>query len=210
MTEGKITQLKIQNRDKDRVSVFIDGEYAFSVSLLAAADLRRGQALSSVEMATLKQEGDVHLAYQRAVRYLGYRPRSVDETRRHLVDKGCDSDAVEAVISRLMRQGYLDDVAFANYWVENREQFRPRGRRALAYELRQKGVDGDVIDSVLERVEEDDLAWSAVAGKIERWADLEEYAFKQRVAGYLDRRGFPYGVSREVADRAWNDVNSEE
>ncbi len=205
---GVITQLKVQKRDKDRVSVFVDGEYAFSVSMLAAANLRREQELTPGEIAELKREGDAHLAYQRAVRYLGYRPRSTAEIERYLGKKEYGEEIVADVVSRLERQGYLDDHAFATFWVENREQFRPRGKRALAYELRQKGVPRDVIDRALQGVEEEDAAWSAVSAKLQRWAELDEYEFKQRVMGHLSRRGFPYAVCRETADRAWKELGS--
>lgn len=205
---AQITQLKVQKRDKDRVSVFLDGEYAFSVSILAAANLRREQELSESEIAKLRREGDAHLAYQRAVRYLGYRPRSVAETERYLAGKGYASDVVTEVVQRLEKQGYLDDEAFAQFWVENRQQFRPRSRRALAHELRQKGVAPDVIDAAIEDVGDTDAAWAAVHSKLVRWAEQDEFEFRQSVMAYLSRRGFGYGVCREVADRAWDEVES--
>jgi regulatory protein len=207
---GLITQLKVQKSDSDRVSVFIDGEYAFSVSMLAAANLRKEQELSADEIAALRRDGDMHLAYQRAVRYLGYRPRSAAETERYLLGKAHEEDVVSNVLARLEQQGYLDDHAFAEFWVDNRERFRPRGRRALAYELRQKGVNHEVIDDVLEAFQEEDSAWAALSSKLQRWARLEEQEYKQRAMAYLSRRGFPYAVCREMADRAWDEVESAE
>jgi regulatory protein len=201
-----ITQLKIQKRDKDRVSVYLDGEYGFSVSIISAANLQREQVLSAEEIADLRREGDAHLAYQQAIRYLGYRPRSAAETRRYLDGKGHCAEIVQEVLSGLERQGYLDDRAFARFWVENREQFRPRGRRALQYELRQKGVSQQDIDAVLEDYGEGEAAWKAVSRKLDSWASLDEFTFKQRVMGHLDRRGFPYGICREIADKAWKNV----
>ena len=203
---GTITQLKVQKRNKERVSVFLDGEYAFSVSILAAAELRREQELSEDEISGLRRAGDTHLAYQRALRYLGYRPRSVAETERYLVEKGYADEIVAEVRSKLERQGYLDDRAFARFWVDNREQFRPRGRRALLYELRQKGISRQDIDAILEDYGEDNAAWRAVSGRLERWARLDEFTFKQRLMGHLNRRGFPYGVCRDTAERAWREL----
>ncbi len=200
-----ITQLKIQKRDKDRVSVFLDDEYAFSVGILSASALRRGQALSHSEIADLRLEGETHLAYQKTLRFLGYRPRSTAEVERYLRDKGVDADIVGEVVVKLTDQGYLDDLAFARYWVENREKFRPRGRRALAYELWQKGVSQSDIDAALESLEETESAWAAISGKLYRWGGLDEYEFKQKALGYLSRRGFPYSVGREVANKAWNE-----
>ncbi len=176
--------------------------------MLAAARLRREQVLSDGEIAALRREGEVHLAYQRAVRYLGYRPRSVAEMERHLCKKGYSGEVVGDALSKLEQQGYLDDRAFAQFWVENREQFRPRGRRALQYELRQKGISQQDIDAVLEGYGEEEAAWTAVSGRLERWASLDEFAFKQRVMGHLNRRGFPYGVCRETAERAWSEVEA--
>jgi regulatory protein len=201
-----ITKLKVQKRDKDRVGVYLDGEYAFSVSVIAAANLRREQVLSAEEVADLRREGDAHLAYQRAVRYLGYRPRSSAETKSYLAGKGYCGHIVDEVVSRLERQGYLDDLAFARFWVQNREEFRPRGRRALQYELRQKGVSQHDIDAVLADYEESEAAWNAVSKRLDRWASLDESTFKQRVMGHLDRRGFPYEICLEMADKAWRDV----
>jgi regulatory protein len=209
-TTGVITALQLQKRNKDRVNVFLDGEYAFAVSLNAAAALKKGQRLSRAEVEALKQDGEVDLAFQRAVRYLGMRPRSSAEIVTYLKRKEVDESVVEVVVHRLNERGYLDDEAFARFWVENRNRFRPRGAQALRHELRQKGVERETIDTALEEQDEEGAAWAAVEGKIGRWADLEKSEFEQKLMALLARRGFRYDVCRRTASQAWQQVQEEQ
>ena len=209
-TTGIITALQLQKRYTDRVNVFLDGEFAFAVSLTAAATLRKGQRLLPAEIEALKQEGQENLAYQRALRYLGTRPRSAAEIATYLKGKEFDDLVVGAVIQRLQEQGYIDDEAFARFWVENRNRFRPKGAQALRYELRQKGVERETIDTALDEQDEDESAWAAVEGKFTRWADLEKIEFEQKLMAFLARRGFRYDVCRRAANRAWEELEEED
>ncbi len=84
-----------------------------------------------------------------AGRFLEARPRSVAETRRHLVDAGWRAELVESVLARLQDLGYLDDPAFARAWVESRDRAHPRGESALRRELVLKGIAADTIADVL-------------------------------------------------------------
>ncbi len=204
-----ITSLKLQKNDKDRVSVYLDGEYAFSVSRLAASALKKGQELEAAEIAQLQEEGAAHLAYQRAVRYLGFRPRSRAEIESYLRDKGASAEVIGEVVERLVNRGYLDDAEFARFWVEDRTRFRPRGRRALRYELQQKGLAREDIEASLEGLAEEKAAWDAVSTKLERWQGLDEREFQQKVMAFLSRRGFDYDTCREVGGRAWAQVQAE-
>lgn len=204
-----ITGLVIQQNNKERVNVFLDGEYAFAVSLDMALGLKKGQQLSAEQVAELKQEGDVDLAYQRAVRYLGYRPRSGSEMVSYLTGKGYPEEVLAQVMARLRERGYVDDDAFARFWVDNRTRFRPRSRRALRYELRQKGVDNPTIDEALEEQDEDAAAWAAAESKIARWSNLPREEFDKKLIGFLARRGFSYGICRSVAERAWQQLHGE-
>jgi regulatory protein len=207
---GIITALQLQKRNKERVNVFVDGEYAFAVSLTMAATLRKGQRLAAEDIEALKEDGEVDLAYQRALRYLGMRPRSSAEIVTYLKRKEYDESIVDIVVNRLHKQGYLDDEAFARFWVENRNRFRPRGSQALRYELRQKGVERETIDSTLEEQDDDGAAWAAVEGKIDRWVDLEKMEFEQKLMAFLARRGFRYDVCRRAAAQAWQQVQEAE
>jgi regulatory protein len=207
---GIITALQLQKRNKERVNVFVDGEYAFAVSLTLATTLRKGQRLAAEDVAALKEDGEVDLAYQRALRYLSMRPRSSAEIVTYLKRKEYDESIVDTVVKRLHKQGYLDDEAFARFWVENRNRFRPRGSQALRYELRQKGVERETIDSTLEEQDDDGAAWAAVEGKLDRWTDLEKMEFEQKLMAFLARRGFRYDVCRRAAAQAWQQVQEAE
>jgi regulatory protein len=198
-----ITALRMQKRDKERVNVFLDGEYAFSVSLNAALALKRGQSLSPADIDCLQREDEVHRAYHHAIRMLGYRPRSRLEIERRLRQKGYSDEAIGAAIERLLANQRLDDAAFTQSWLDSRERFRPRGARALRYELRQKGIDNSTINEALTDLDEDALAWAAVEGKIDRWRTLDQNAFRKKVMGFLSRRGFRYATVHAVSQRAW-------
>ena len=198
--------LKVQRRNRERVNVYLDGEYAFAVNILEATRLHTGQELAEAEIEALRQGGTNDLAYHQSVRYLSFRPRSLSETRTYLEKKGYDADVIAAVVERLLAREYLDDEAFARFWVENRSRFRPRSARALRYELRQKGVSGATIDEALSELDEDEIAWNAVESKLGRWGNLERRELEQKVMAFLNRRGFSYSICRLAAERAWNQI----
>src|ERR671937_555105 len=125
--------------------------------------------------------------YDVAVRYLGSRPRSVAEIARHLRSKRFDDVAIDSAIDKLRAQRYVDDEAFARYWVEQRERFKPRGDRALKSELLGKGVSRDVVDVVLgERAPDADveLAKRALSRPMTRWATLAAPERKRKIHTY--------------------------
>jgi len=150
--------------------------------------------------------------YDIAVRYLGSRPRSVAEIARHLRSKRYDDDAVARAIDRLRAQRYVDDEAFARYWVEQRERFKPRGDRALRTELVQKGVSRDVIEVVLgDRAPDADveLAKRALSRPMTRWATLTPVERKRKIHTYLAARGFDYGTIEEVIRASVEDADDD-
>ena len=97
----KITALKAQKRNKERLNVYLDGEFAFGVALETAATLRVGQQLSEAEIRNLKDDDAFAVARQKALRYISYRPRSIDEVRRNLWRKEVDEALIEKVIDYL-------------------------------------------------------------------------------------------------------------
>ncbi len=201
-----VTALKPQVRNKDRISVFLDGEYAFSLQEMTAAQLLVGQALSNQEIAALKEADSVEWAKQIAYRLLSYRPRSTAEVRRHLRKKDVDEEIIDQVIDRLQQLDLLDDFAFARYWVEQRETFRPRSRRALRYELYQKGLNREIVDQAVSEVDEAAAAMRAGNKKALQWAGLTEDEFHLKMRGFLGRRGFDYATISEVSRQLWQDI----
>jgi regulatory protein len=140
-------------------------------------------------------------AYDVAVRHLGPRPRSVAEIRRHLRSKRFDDAAIDKAVDTLRAQRYLDDEAFARYWVEQRDEHRPRGERAITSELIEKGVARDVIELVLGEREPDSevkRAREAIRRPITRWLSMDGAERKRKIHQYLAQRGFSYEVIEEV------------
>lgn len=191
---GTITALRFQKRNKDRVNVYLDGQFAFGLAAIEAARLQVGQTLSDDDIARLKTRDEVERAYERALNFLSYRPRSEAEVRRNLGKRRVEGEVVETVVERLTRAGLLNDREFARYWVENRLQFNPRGARALRHELRGKGVSSSVIADTLMDFDEEVPAREAAEAGARRLAHLDAHDFHRKLGAYLARRGFSYAV----------------
>ena len=196
-----ISALEVQKRNKERVSVFLDGEYAFSLTLIEAARLHKGQTLSDSEIAELRARDSIERAVDQAVRFLSFRPRSTSEIRDNLTKKQVPPEAIEAALERLTQLGYVDDLAFARYWVSNRDEFRPKGPLALRQELREKGITSRLCDQVLAEVDFADAAYRAVQRQVRRWNGLDQTTFRQKVYEFLARRGFRAETIRDVTGR---------
>jgi regulatory protein len=205
--ELTITGLTPQKKDKERMNVYLDGEFAFGLSLMTAANLRIGQVLKPDEVEALKAADEVERAKASAYRYLSYRPRSIAELKRQLVNKGYKETTVDQVIDRLSELELIDDMAFARYWVEQRETFKPRGRRALRYELYQKGIDRQIVDMVVAEVDETVSAKKAARKKAKLWRELPEEQFYEKLGNYLKRRGFSYEIARSVTQEFWSSTS---
>lgn len=205
--ELTITGLTPQKKDKERINVYLDGEFAFGLSMMTATNLSIGQVLKPDEVEALKAEDEVERAKASAYRYLSYRPRSITELKRQLVNKGYKETTVDQVIDRLSELELIDDMAFARYWVEQRETFKPRGRRALRYELYQKGIDRQIVDMVVAEVDETVSAKKAARKKAEVWRELPEEQFYEKLGNYLKRRGFSYEIARNVTQEFWSSTS---
>jgi regulatory protein len=202
----KITALRLQKKNQQRVNVFLDGKYAFGLQAAVAAPLKVGQMLSPEETDQLQGRDAAEVAYDRALNFLSYRPRSRAEIEAYLKRRKVQSVTIQTVLDRLVGAGLLDDEAFAQYWVENREHFRPRGARSLRYELRRKGVPDAVIDQAIEDIDETESAYRAARERARRFRQVDYQVFRRRLGGFLQRRGFDYSVVKETVDRLWREL----
>ncbi len=205
-----ITALKPQKRNVDRVNIFLDGKFAFGLTALAATSLRVGQILSGAEIAALKDLDEADKAKKGALRLISRRPRSAAEIKRNLRKNKYDDLIIDQVVDSLIAVDLLDDAAFAEYWVEQRETFRPRSRVALRQELRQKGVSRAVIETSVEQVDEISAARRAAVKQARRWTHLPEDEYRIKLGRYLQRLGFPYDIIRDTTNSSWQALNEEE
>ena len=203
----RITALTLQKRNRQRVNIYLDGEFAFGLASILAAWMQVGQTLSDEKIAQLKAEDEREVAYQRAIKFMNYRPRTESEIRQNLQKHAVSDNVLNDVIQRLQRAGLLDDRYFADAWVENRIDLHPRSRRALAFELKQHGVDQQVIEQSLAQVDDDQIAYLAAVRQSHKLKALDWQNFRQKMYGFLARRGFDYETSAPVVKRVWQEIH---
>ena len=206
-----ITALEIQKRDKERVNIYLDDEFAFGLTLMEAAKLRKGQTLTAEEITILTHEDAINQAVNRAIDFLSYRPRSSEEVRQNLVKKDIPETVVSIAMERLQDLGYLDDLAFARFWIENRDTFKPRAPRALRFELRQKGIGDDILEPLFEEIlDVQDSAYRVAMKQIRQYKGKTRQEFKHKLSGKLQRRGFDYGIIKDVIQRLFEELDETE
>lgn len=203
----KVTALKQQARNKSRVNVYLDGEYALGLVKILAARLAIGQVLDEAAVERLQRADEVEVAYERALHFLGPRPRSEAEIRRRLATAKVPEAAVAAVLERLRGAGLVDDKAFASFWVENRTSFRPRSKRLLSMELRLKGLGDEERKAALAGVDDAESAYAVAKQRAVRLRELEFVDFKRKLGAFLARRGFDYGTIEPVVARVWKELH---
>jgi regulatory protein len=205
----KITAITVQKNSPNRVNIYLDGEFAFGLARITAAWLKTGDGLSDEKIARLQDEDSRERAYQQAMLFLSYRARSEKEIRQNLKKHEYAEGVIEDSLERLRKAGLANDNEFARAWVENRNIFRPRSKKALALELRQKGLDDETIQASLSAVDEDALAYETGLKRATRLKGLERSEFRKKLSEFLLRRGFSYSVAASAVSRVWNETRAE-
>ena len=202
-----ITALRTSRGRGKRVTIFLNGKSAFSLEAEVALKekLKVGQELASGQIEALARSDQFQRCHNAAAHFLSYRPRSELEMSQRLLRRGFSGDTTEAVLKRLREQGLVDDMAFAEFWKDNRQSFSPRSQWLTKLELRQKGVSSDIIERVVSTINDGDNAYRAAASYAHRLPLSDYESFRHRLGTYLRRRGFGYGVIKETIERLWQE-----
>ena len=200
-----ITAIRAQRRGRGEANIFLDGAFAFSLrrEVVEEQGLRLGQVLSNSQVEELEGAELLGRCLNAALRLLSYRPRSEAEIRARL-SRRFEGEIIGRVLLQLKARRMVDDAAFAQFWRENRESFSPRSKRLLKLELKQKGVDHEVVDEVLEGIDDEENAYRA-AQRRGRTLERDYETFRRKLGAFLGRRGFSYGVINRTIERLWQE-----
>jgi regulatory protein len=130
--------------------------------------------------------------------------------RRNLAEKETSDVVIDAALERLKTMGYLDDRAFTNFWIENRQTFKPLSQRALRYELRQKGVSKEIIDEALGDMADDEAAYVAAQSQVRRLRGATVQVFRQKLGVFLQRRGFSHHTAHDVINQLIEEIKTQD
>lgn len=201
-----ITAIEPQKKDPKRVNIYLDDEFAFGLAGFLAAWLKVGQALTEEKINALTSDDLLEGTVQKALHFLSFRPRSISEVRKNLADRDIPENVIDETITRLQENSFLDDQKFAQNWIANRKDFRPRSRSALRMELRLKGIPEDIIQTALEDVDDEALTLQAARKYLRRLAGLNKLEFRKKLSAHLARRGFSFASINPVVTLVWNEI----
>jgi len=128
--------------------------------------------------------------------------------RQRLHQRGFDSEAVERTITKLKEQELIDDYAFAAFWKNNRLSFKPKSKRLIARELKDKKVTQEIVEQVTEDIDDDSNAHKLGCSRMQILAHLDYPDFHRRLSNYLGYRGFSYEVIKRTVALLWQEKES--
>jgi regulatory protein len=209
-----ITSLQTQATNPDRINIFADGQFLMGINALLVLQmgLQVGQVLSAEQLEQLRSEEALQQAVDRALNFLALRPRSRQEVRYYLRRKNTPPELIEKALTRLDKLNLINDHDFATFWVETREQFKPKGARALKNELRLKGVQREIVDELVNDEQDEERAKRAAHKKallLAQQADIDYATFSRRLSSFLQRRGFNYDVVSRTIKQLWEEIKGE-
>jgi regulatory protein len=212
-TEGKtepgfvITDLKQGVKNENRVNVFVNGKYSFSLDISQVVDfhLKRGLEISEEQIEEYKRASEFGKLYQRTLEWVLVRPRSEKETYDYLYkkiyEKKLDKDYINRIIDRLKEKKYLNDETFARYYVENRFVKKGISKKRLRMELMKKGVAAGIIDEVLDGRNDEEEIKKMIIKKRARYDD-------EKLTAYLCRQGFDYQLVKDLVQTCGTDLQN--
>ncbi|MGQ9707354.1 MAG: RecX family transcriptional regulator [bacterium] len=205
----RITGLKPQKRSKKRLSVFVDGEFAFSLNkeTVAQFGLKEGEAVDEHLLKQVILEEQFRFCRDYAFLLLSYRARSEKELKQRLEKKGYSPEVICRVLDRLKELGVVDDEKIARDYVQDRITIGHKGRFRVRQELLKLGISRPQIEKALKQApDETQAARMVLEHFLPRYKRLDKETRKRRLIGLLVRRGF----SAETIARVMFKLNPED
>ncbi len=196
LSEFTITQISPAVKNQDRVNIYVNGKYSFSLNITQLVDykIKINQKITKEKLEEYKHASTFGKLYQRTLEWVLTRPHSIKETRDYLIRKrSLGSEDIQLIIDRLIAKKYLDDYTFAEHYVEFYATKKGASRKRLQLELKKKGIRNEIIEEVLaktKRSDEDEIK-KIILKKRARYDD-------EKLIQYLIRQGFDFELVKET------------
>jgi regulatory protein len=196
-----ITSIK-QQKNKNRVNVYLDNEFGFGIDLdnFVLLHLKVNSELTEKEVEGIIKKSEFQKDLDKILRFATVRPRSEKEIKDYFKRKDFDASMHHSLMEKLRHFELVDDEKFAKWWVEQRANFKPKPKRILIQELRIKGIGKEIVDEVLEGevVDEEKMARELLDKKMYKWKNLPTRLARQKMSQYLAGKGFSWEVIEKV------------
>ena len=207
---GKITKIEVQKRNKKRVNVYIDEEYAFSVGMeiVYKENLSKGLEVDEEKLSIIVKKENVSKCKEAALRILDKSYKSEKELREKLVQKEYDKYAIDQTLNFLQEYNLVNDEKYAKLYIKDR--LRTQGRNKIKYSLIQKGINEDIISELLEdsdKEEEKNIAYNLANKKYLQLKkrETDTYKIKNKLSRFLISRGYDYSLTKDIINEIVND-----
>lgn len=202
-----ITKLERQKHKDTRVSVFVDNEYAFSLSdeLIIEYKVTVGKDVTSLPLKEIAEEDEFKKAMSCAFKHMSVSEKSEKQLREHLQKKEFSEKTIERTVARLKELNYIDDLLLAKAFVEHTST---SGKKAILYKLKSKGISEEMINEALEDISEEDQLESAVEllkKQMPKYSKYDNYEKKRRLNAFLARKGYDWDIISEAIDKVFSE-----
>lgn len=198
-----ITEITQQKRKKDRYNIFLDGEYAGSLNteMMVLGGIKLNAEISTDDFSKILRKDNDKYAFDLALKAIAAKRRTIFETRTYLLGKEIEESSVDVAIKKVLEYGYLNDLEYAkeivSYYI-NAEKF---GRMNVAYKLKTKGVDEDIINSAMQAFTpeiESKIAEKHYIKLAKKYQNLSPFERKGKISRTLTAKGFSFEIITHI------------
>lgn len=198
-----ITKIEVGKRNKERVNIYIDNEYAFSISaeLVYKENIKVKDEINVERLKKLADEDNYIKCKNSALKIIERTYKSEKELRDKLVLKGYDDHIIKRTINFLREYNLLNDTNYAKMYVKDRS--RNQGKNKIKYKLIQKGIDENIIEEELNKIDKDEIKKVVYEMALKKYRVLskrenDNYKLTQKLYRFLMGKGYDYDLIKDV------------
>ena len=202
----KITKIEYQKKNKDRLNIYLDEDYAFSVDMnvMIKYSLAKNMELEEDFISEILETEERTKAYNYAVSLLARAPKSEKQLRLKMQDKGYDLQFIDNAVNKLKEQRYLDDEKFSEMLINSKINISKDGKLKIKEALYNKGIDRQIINEKLDSVsDEEELNRAIMLGnkKLESIKETDTRKKIVKLSNFLINKGFEFGTVKKAVSR---------
>lgn len=203
---AKITKIEIQKRNKERVNIYIDDEYAFStfIDIVYKEGLSKGQEVNKEKYDDIIKKENKQKCKNTALRIIERAYKTEKEMRKRLSEKGYEKEEIDEAVNFLKEYKFIDDDSYVKLYIK--EKIKSYGSQKIKYSLINKGISKEVIEEELNNIESEEMKQTALCLAEKKYKNLsksenDKFKLYNKICRYLISRGYEYDMVKSVTNK---------